>query len=241
MKKIRIILAAAVALLSFASCGEILDSISKNPVFEFAGSSVYDGQTAFLGTTATCKIGWKTNNSKIVSLTYDENGKNCKATFYLDEFNKEYYKITDVDITATNLDDETVNPFTGTITVVPWKLTVFQKVNGKWEQVSKENEDYFYWSDRKTGGTNTFKVQMQALKENNANDYKDISSILYQLKLNDKGKHKVTWAGDVLPEGKVGENTNYSVEFTMDAAPSETKSITAKLGAKTKEIRILNK
>ena len=232
MKKIRIILAAAVALLSFASCGEILDSISKNPVFEFAGSSVYDGQTAFLGTTATCKIGWKTNNSKIVSLTYDENGKNCKATFYLDEFNKEYYKITDVDITATNLDDNTIDPYTGSFTVVPWKLTIFQKVDGKWVQVSNANDDYFVWTNKKAG-SNTFKVQMQALKSDKT--YEDISNVIYKIALKNSS-HVVNWQGDILPEQ--GEKAVYSQEFTLDQVITK-KTIKATLGVTEKEISII--
>lgn len=238
MKKVKIILAAATALLLSASCDQVLDSLSKNPVFEFAGTSVYDGQTAFLGTTATCKIGWSTNDTKIVTLQYDENGKGCEATFALDEFPGNY-KITDVEITATNLDDDTVDPFVGTITVLPWKLTVFQKVGSKWEQVSRENEDYFLWSERKDGGSNTFKVQMQSLKKDGT--YQDISSVMYKMQISDKGKHDITWTGDVLPEGKVGTSKNCSIEFTMDAAPASTKEITAKLGAKTKSIRILNK
>ena len=82
MKKIINIFAAAAAMLSLASCEAVIDSVTKNPVFEFAGTTVYDGQSAFLGTAATCKIGWKTDNSDIVYLQYDENGK--LKNIYLD-------------------------------------------------------------------------------------------------------------------------------------------------------------
>lgn len=234
MKKIINIFAAAAAMLSLASCEAVIDSVTKNPVFEFAGTTVYDGQSAFLGTAATCKIGWKTDNSDIVYLQYDENGKNCKATFTLNN-----NLVTDVKITATNLDDATVNPFEGTITVAPWKLVIFQKVDGKWEQVSREDEDNFLWPERKVGGSNNFKVQMQYLKANGS--YADIDVVTYKLKLNDKGKHEITWAGDVLSDSQAGESTKCSMEFTLDQAPASTKSVTAKLGTKTHEIKILAK
>ena len=224
--------AVAALMIAAVSCKAVLDSLATNPVFELAGSTVYDGQSAFLGTTATCKIGWQTNKSDIVLLNYDENGKNCVATFTLAN-----NIITDVEITATNLDDDAVDPYTGTFTVAPWKLTVFQKVGDDWVQVSRTNEDYFLWSERKAEGSNNFKVQMQALKSNGT--YEDINNIVYRMKLKN-GSHKIDWQGSALTEDLKGESTACSIEFSMDK-PSETKNITAKLGTKTKEIRILNK
>ena len=227
MKKLVYLLVAAAALLSVSSCNALLESLSSNPVFELAGSTVYDGQKAFLGTTATCKIGWKTNNSNVVTLNYDENGKNCVATFKLAND-----VITDVEVTATNLDDNTIDPYTGSFTVVPWKLTIFQKVDGKWVQVSNANDDYFVWTNKKAG-SNTFKVQMQALKSDKT--YEDISNVIYKIALKNSS-HVVNWQGDILPEQ--GEKAVYSQEFTLDQVITK-KTIKATLGVTEKEISII--
>ena len=61
MKITRLLLAAAATLMLTTSCEAFLDSIAKNPIFTFTGTTVYDGQSAYLGLTATCKVGWETN------------------------------------------------------------------------------------------------------------------------------------------------------------------------------------
>ena len=54
MKTTRLFLLSAAIVMLATSCEAVLDTLSKNPIFEFAGTTVYDGQKAFLGTTATC-------------------------------------------------------------------------------------------------------------------------------------------------------------------------------------------
>lgn len=233
MKKVFTFAIVAVAAWMAVSCTEILDSLSKNPVFEMTNSKVYDGQKAFLGTTATCKIGWSTDAPGVVTFDHDENGKNCTAWFNLpaDE-------IKEVHVTATNLDDESVDPYTGSFTIVPWKLTVCQKSGNEWKVVSRSNEPYFLWSERVDAGSSSFKVQMQALKSDGT--FEDIENVTYKISLKDNSQ-KIDWQGTALPESQKGETTACSREFTIDKAPTATLSITAKLGAKTKEIKILAK
>lgn len=233
MKKIFAYILVAAAAFSAVSCEEMLDSLSKNPVFELSGSTVYDGQKAFLGTTATCNIGWSTDNPSIVFLNHDENGKNCNAQFTL-----LHETITKVHVTATNLDDESVEPFTGEFTVAPWRLAVYQKVGSAWKMVSRTGEPYFVWTERDASGSSSFKVQMQALKADGT--YEDIENVVYKMSLKD-GFHKIDWQGTGLSDGQKGESTACSQEFTMSSAPAATLSITAKLGSKTHEVRILAK
>ena len=79
MKTTRLFLIVAAITMLTTSCEELLDSLSKNPVFEFTGSTVYDGQTAFLGTTATCKIGWTNHNPEIVDLSYNATRRTART------------------------------------------------------------------------------------------------------------------------------------------------------------------
>lgn len=82
MKFFKVFFIGAALMALTTSCEGLIDSLSKNPVFEFTGSTVYDGQSAFLGTTATCKIGWTNHDPAIVSLKYNDQGRSASPRLY---------------------------------------------------------------------------------------------------------------------------------------------------------------
>lgn len=216
MKTTRLFLIGAAIMMLTTSCEAVLDTLSKNPIFEFAGTTVYDGQKAFLGTTATCDIGWKTDSPTIVDLNYNEHGKNCIATFSLPTVTK---KVTTVKITATNLEDDTVEPYTGEITVAPWRLTIYKKgSDNNWNKVDAVyNTAQATFSYGASGnGAGTYKLQLEYLDKDN--NYKPITSIPYRLlKLE---TFKVRWTGKLIGINGAQEEEVCSKEFTLSALPA---------------------
>ena len=214
MKTTRLFLLGAAAMLLTTSCVALIDTLSKNPIFEFAGTTVYDGQKAFLGTTATCDIAWTNHNPEVVNLNYNEHGKECIATFQLPDAAK---KVTTVTITATNKDDASVDPYTGEITVAPWKITVYKKgSDNKWKQVETvTNTVATTFSYGASGnGAGTYKLQLEYLDKDN--NYKPITSIPYRL-----GKlesHKVRWTGKLIGIDGAAEKEDCSMEFTLGSS-----------------------
>ena len=216
MKTTRLFLLGAAIMMLATSCEAVLDTLSKNPIFEFAGTTVYDGQKAFLGTTATCDIGWTNHNEDIVDLEYNEHGKNCIATFSLPTVTK---KVTTVKITATNLEDDTVEPYTGEITVAPWRITLYKKgSDNNWNKI-----DAVYATSQVTfsygasgNGAGTYKLQLEYLDKDN--NYKPITSIPYRLlKLE---TFKVRWTGKLIGINGAQEEDVYSKEITLNALPA---------------------
>ena len=223
MKTTRLFLLGAAVMMLATSCEAVLDTLSKNPIFEFAGTTVYDGQKAFLGTTATCDIGWETDSPTIVDLNYNEHGKNCIATFQLPDLAK---KVTTVKITATNKEDDTVEPYTGEITVAPWRLTIYKKgSDNKWNKVDAVyNNSMATFSYGASGnGAGTYKLQLEYLDKDN--NYKAITSIPYRLlKLE---TFKVRWTGKLVGINGSQEEDVYSKEFTLNASPSNLENMAA--------------
>ena len=224
MKTTRLFLIVAAITMLTTSCEAIIDSLSKNPVFEFAGATVYDGQKAFLGTTANCTIAWTNHDPEIVDLTFNERGKDCVATFILPTLSK---KVTTVTISATNRDDESVDPFTGKITVVPWKIAVYKKgSDGKWKQIetvtTSSTTTFSYGASG--NGAGTYKLQLEYLDKDN--NYKAITSIPYRLgKLEN---HKVRWSGKLIGIDGASEKEDCSMEFVMgSSAPGTGQNLAA--------------
>lgn len=224
MKQTKLFLLGAAILMLATSCQDLLDSISKNPVFTFSGTTVYDGQKAFLGTTAKCKIGWETDSPKIVSLSYNkETGKECVATFELPETAK---KVTTVKITATNLDDKTVEPHVGEITVAPWKVVVYKKgSDNSWKKVDVTSSSFLTTSfsyNASGNGPGTYKLQIEYLDKDN--NFKPITSIPYNLgKLEN---FKVRWSGKL---GNIGDTTEEvcSKEIELPSLPASGSRMVA--------------
>jgi hypothetical protein len=215
MKATKFFLLGAAILTLATSCKDLLDSMAKNPVFTFAGTTVYDGQSAYLGTTATCRIGWTNHNPEIVDLSYNEIGKECIATFRLPDISK---KTTKVKITATNLEDETVEPFVGEITVEPWRLGIYKKGSNGWNSVDAlYNPSTASFSYGAAGnGAGTYKIQLET--KDNYGNYTAITSIPYNLgKLE---QFKVRWSGKLIGINGSAEEAVYSKEFTLESAPA---------------------
>lgn len=231
MKATKFFLLGAAILTLATSCKDLLDSMAKNPVFTFAGTTVYDGQSAYLGTTATCRIGWTNHNPEIVDLSYNEIGKECIATFRLPDISK---KTTKVKITATNLEDETVEPFVGEITVAPWRLGIYKKAdNGTWNGVGANyNVSTATFSYNAAGnGAGTYKLQLET--PDSYGNYQPITSIPYNL-----GKlelFKVRWSGSFINESADG----VSQEFTLNSRPTKNMAV-AYLGDVGYAVTILN-
>ena len=216
MKITRLLLAAAATLMLTTSCEALLDSLAKNPIFTFTDSTVCDGQSAYLGLTATCKVGWKTNRPDIVTLEYDADGHECVGTFILPSGAKQ---VTEVTITTTNLDDSTVDPYVGTVTVAPWKLALY-KQNGENWVLQTGTADSYSWTKI---GNGKYKVQMQYLE---GSEYKDITGIPYRVGTLES--NKVKWQGGSLVSSI--EKEEYSQEFELTAKPSSSTTIKATLG-----------
>lgn len=227
MKTTRLFLLGA-AILMLTSCEAFIDSLSKNPVFEFAGTTVYDGQTAFLGTTATCKIGWTNHNPEIVDLSYNEVGKECNATFKLPVTAK---KVTKVSLTATNLDDSSVEPYKGDITVVPWRLALYKKNGNNWERIANQTTTESLGSSVTTSsyakiGNGTYKIQMEYLTDDGS--YKEIGSIPKRLAKFEV--HDIDWSGKLVGiDGHATSKDTYK-EFTLNEAPALATIVNAGLG-----------
>ena len=227
MKTTRLFLLGA-AILMLTSCEALIDSLSKNPVFEFTGSTVYDGQTAFLGTTATCKIGWTNHNPEIVDLSYNEVGKECYATFKLPVTAK---KVTKVSLTATNLDDSSVEPYKGDITVAPWRLALYKKNGNNWERIANQTTTETLGVSTTTSsyakiGNGTYKIQMEYLTDDGS--YKEIGSIPKRLAKFEI--HDIDWSGKLVgADGHVTSKDPYK-EFTLNEAPASTQTVAVKLG-----------
>ena len=228
MKFFKLLFAGAALMVLTTSCNELLDSLAKNPVFEFTGTTVYDGQSAFLGTTATCKIGWTNHNPQIVSLSYNDQGKECVAVFKLPVSAK---NVTKVSITATNRDDSSVEPYTGEITVAPWRLSLYKLSGSNWERISNQNYQEVAGVCTTTCsysqiGNGTYKIQMEA--KDSEGSYKAIGSIPYRLvRLQN---HDIDWSGKLVgAEGHV-LTTDTSKQFPLNESPTSTQTVAVKLG-----------
>ena len=228
MKTTRLFLIVAAITMLTTSCEELLDSLSKNPVFEFTGSTVYDGQTAFLGTTATCKIGWTNHNPEIVDLSYNEVGKECYATFKLPVTAK---KVTKVSLTATNLDDSSVEPYKGDITVAPWRLALYKKNGKNWERIANQTTTESLGVSTTVSSyakisNGTYKVQMEYLTSDGS--YKEIGSIPKRIAKFES--HDIDWSGKLVgADGHVNSKDTYK-EFTLTEAPASTQMVVDTLG-----------
>lgn len=228
MKTLKLFFIGAAIMTLTTSCEALLDTLAKNPVFEFTGTTVYDGQKAFLGTTATCKIGWTNHNPEIVTLSYNESGKDCNATFKLPITAK---KVTTVSLTATNLDDETVDPYKGDITVAPWRLGLYKQNGKNWDPIKNQTsvEVGGVWTTTASYaniGTGTYRIQMEYLTSDGS--YKQISSIPYRLgKLEN---NDIDWSGKLVgADGHVTSKDPYK-EFTLNEAPTATQTVAVTLG-----------
>lgn len=228
MKFFKVFFIGAALMALTTSCEGLIDSLSKNPVFEFTGSTVYDGQSAFLGTTATCKIGWTNHDPAIVSLKYNDQGKECVATFILPTTSK---SVTKVSITATNLDDSSVEPHKGDIIVAPWRLSLYKLSGSNWERISNQNYQEVAGVCTTTCsysqiGNGTYKIQMEA--KDSEGSYKAIGSIPYRL--GRLQNHEIDWSGKLVrAEGHV-LTTDTSKEFTLTESPTSTQTVAVKLG-----------
>lgn len=228
MKTTKFFLLGAAILTLATSCKDLLDSIAKNPVFEFTGSTVYDGQSAFLGTTANCKIGWTNHNPEIVSLEYNEQGKECVATFKLPISAKE---VTKVSLTATNLDDASVEPYKGDITVAPWRIALYKQNGTKWERVQNQTstQSAGVWSTTCSYakiGNGTYKVQMEYKTTDGSFDV--ISSIPYRL--GRLQNHDIDWSGQLVGASGHVKSTDTGKQFTLTESPTSAQIVGVTLG-----------
>lgn len=228
MKFFKVFFIGAALMALTTSCEGLIDSLSKNPVFEFTGSTVYDGQSAFLGTTATCKIGWTNHNPQIVTLNHNDQGKECVATFKLPAAAK---SVTKVSLTATNLDDESVEPYKGDITVAPWRLSLYKQNGSNWDRIS--NQTYNETAGVVTTicsysqiGNGTYKLQMEA--KDSEGSYKAITSIPYRL--GRLQNHEIDWSGKLVGADGHVLVTETSKQFTLSESPTATQMVAVKLG-----------
>ncbi|MBR4775776.1 MAG: hypothetical protein IK008_06735 [Bacteroidales bacterium] len=229
MKFFKVFFIGAALTALTTSCEGLLDTLSKNPVFEFTGTTVYDGQSAFLGTTATCKIGWTNHNPQIVTLDHNDQGKECVATFKLPTTAK---SVTKVSLTATNLDDESVEPYTGEITVAPWRLSLYKQNGSNWERIS--NQTYNEVSGVVTTtcsyakiGNGTYKVQMES--KDSEGSYKAISSIPYRL--GRLQNHDIDWVGQLVGANGHDVCKDTGKQFTLTESPTTSQIVGVTLGS----------
>lgn len=218
MKKL-LLLALAATMLTATSCEAVLDAMSNSLTFVFSGNTVYDGQAAFLGLTYKDDVDWKiaTDSKDLVSLEYNEQGKNCVARFNLPASANKQYKVR---LTTSARNDKSVEPYEGEITVAPWKLLIYKKAA---DGALTEIGDLCSFAKN---GAGTYVVKMVYLNEKS--EWAPVGAVLYKLDLI-TGGHRVAWSsvGNLIP---AQADTNCSVEFEFKAAPSSNCSVTATLG-----------
>ena len=230
MKFFKVFFIGAALMAITTSCDKLLDTLAKNPVFEFTGTTVYDGQSAFLGTTATCKIGWTNHNPEIVSLEYNDQGKECVATFKLPASAK---NVTKVSLTATNLDDSSVEPYKGEITVAPWRIALYKQNGTKWDRVENQTSTQTtlgVWTTTCSYakiGNGTYKVQMEA--KDSEGSFNAISSIPYRL--GRLQNHDIDWVGQLVGVNGHDVCKDTGKQFTLTESPTAAQIVGVTLGS----------
>ena len=245
MKRITLFLAAAVAALSLTSCEAMLDALSNSLTFVFAGTTIYDGQTALLGVTYDKDVAWSVDaeSAKIIELTYDENGKNCIAKVKLPTGTT-----TSKVVKVTNYDkyDSSVDKNTGEITVAPWRLEIF-KANGKKDEKGNDLFDNLMETENctynpalnltevnlKKTGTGTYKVKMYGLNEKG--EWAAIAPI-HSLNLFNHPEHRVYWEGTTAVTSTVTTSDSdvaegvYEKLVVFESLPTTNQGIKVYLG-----------
>jgi len=220
MKKL-LLLALAATMLTATSCEAVLDAMSNSLNFVFAGTTVYDGQTALLGLTYKDEVDWKvaTDSKDYVTIEPNEQGKNCIAKFNLPANADKPAKVT---LTTSARNDKSVEPFEGVITIAPWKTVIYKKAaDGALTEIGSKCS---FAKD----GAGTYVVKMVYLNEKEV--WTPMGAVLFRLELL-TGAHRVAWDSSGAKQlVKAQADTNCEVEVNLDAAPSGDCIVTATIG-----------
>lgn len=242
MKIVKLFLAGIAAITLTSGCEALAEALDNSLSFLFSGTTIYDGQTALLGVTYKNDVAWNVDKgSDLITLTHDDDGKNCIAKVKLSSGTT---TLQTVQITNRDKYDNSVEKNTGVITIAPWRLQIFKQVG---ENEFKDMAEYCSF-DAKTGittlnlknsnaGTGTYKVKMMGL--NDKNEYASFAPI-YSLNLFNHPEHRVYWesssglsgittASDVKAEGV------YEKLVKFDALPSAMQTISVYLGKERDE------
>ena len=217
MKMIRLA-AALAAMIGLVSCEEVLDSVITEPTFSVF-STIYDGQTCKLVKISACTYAWETDSPSEAVVA--ETGKKKRAWLTVNLSDKTRCK--SIAITARNANDATVEPFTVSTMVHPWKLVIFKKDGDKWTECGTS------YDFKGTGGV-SIEVRMVALQTNGS--WKEVDKIPYEGSDGQELNWEVASSTGNIPTAKMGATKlsfDYSTLF-------QSFTVSASLGEETRTV-----